>query len=169
MQDKGSTHAAVPLPSRAPRLAQATSPVHFVAAFLVALAAQQWLALPMPPLGLQRALQIAGTVLANAGLALALCCQFLFLLRRTTLLPARAPSALVEVGPYRYSRNPMYLSLLLSYVGLALLLGVPWALLVMPVPLLALLRVVIPYEEAQLRRQFDARYLDYCGRVPRWL
>lgn len=167
MQNTGSTPARAHT-SRAPRLAQATSPVHFIVAFLVALAAQQWLALPMPTPVWQRGLQVVGTVLANAGLALALCCQLLFLLRRTTLLPARVPNALVDVGPYRYSRNPMYLSLLLAYVGLALLLDVPWALLLMPVPLLALQRVVIPYEEAQLRRQFGTRYLDYCARVPRW-
>lgn len=167
MQNTGSTLASVPA-SRAPRLVQLTSPVHCIVAFLVALAAQKWLALPMPTPGWLRGLQLVGTVLANMGLALALCCQLLFLLRRTTLLPARVPDALVDVGPYRYSRNPMYLSLLLSYVGLALLLNVPWALLAMPAPLLALQRVVIPYEEAQLRGQFDAGYLEYCARVPRW-
>jgi len=56
-------------------------------------------------------------LLAAAALLLALCCFALFALRRTTILPDGRPSALVLRGPYRFTRNPMYVSLVLSYVA----------------------------------------------------
>jgi len=108
-------------------------------------------------------------LLAAAALLLALCCFALFALRRTTILPDGRPSALVLRGPYRFTRNPMYVSLVLSYVGLAGYLVVPWALVLLPLPLLALQRVLIPFEEARLRREFGSAYEHYCARVRRWL
>ncbi|MCC8446456.1 isoprenylcysteine carboxylmethyltransferase family protein [Xanthomonas translucens pv. translucens] len=102
-------------------------------------------------------LQLAGGVVAAAGLLLSLLCLARFVQRRTTVLPERDPSSLVVRGPYRYSRNPMSLSLLLSYVGLCVQIGWPWALLLLlPLPLLALQRVLIPFEEARLRASASA-------------
>ncbi|QSQ30074.1 methyltransferase family protein [Xanthomonas translucens] len=112
-------------------------------------------------------LQLAGGVVAAAGLLLSLLCLARFVQRRTTVLPERDASSLVVRGPYRYSRNPMYLSLLLSYVGLCVQIGWPWALLLLP--LLALQRVLIPFEEARLRERFGSAYARYCTQVRRWL
>ncbi|WP_241753337.1 methyltransferase family protein [Xanthomonas translucens] len=117
-------------------------------------------------------LQLAGGVVAAAGLLLSLLCLARFVQRRTTVLPERDPSSLVVRGPYRYSRNPMSLSLLLSYVGLRVQIGWPWALLLLlPLPLLALQRVLIPFEEARLRarERFGSAYARYCAQVRRWL
>ncbi|WP_425509973.1 methyltransferase family protein [Xanthomonas translucens] len=112
--------------------------------------------MPGPPRVTVPLLQLAGGVVAAAGLLLSLLCLARFVQRRTTVLPERDPSSLVVRGPYRYSRNPMYLSLLLSYVGLCVQIGWPWALLLLPLPLLALQRVLIPFEEARLRASASA-------------
>ena len=97
----------------------------------------------------------AGLVLAAAGFALAAWGLLVFRRARTAIFPHFPASRLVEHGPYRFTRNPMYVSLVLSYVGLAGYLVVPWALVLLPLPLLALQRVLIPFEEARLRRERD--------------
>ncbi|CTP83890.1 hypothetical protein XTPLMG728_0358 [Xanthomonas translucens pv. poae] len=142
--------------------------MQFLAAMLIGAWLQQALALPLPQGRTLAWMQLAGGVVAAAGLLLSLRCLALFVQRRTTVLPERAPSSLVVRGPYRYSRNPMYLSLLLSYVGLCVQIGWPWALL-LPLPLLALQRVLIPFEETRLRERFGSAYVRYCAQVRRWL
>lgn len=164
MMDRAhARHAHTPL------LVRLTSPVHFLLAFGAAALLQHLLALPLPHDTPLLAMQWAGSLLALAALALALCCFVLFARRRTTILPGSQPSTLVVRGPYRLSRNPMYVSLVLSYIGLAGYLAVPWALVLLPLPWLALQRVLIPFEEARLRREFGASYEAYCQRVRRWL
>jgi len=153
----------------APWLVRLTSPVHFMLAFAAAALLQHVLALPLPQGQSLLVMQWAGSLLATAALLLALWCFVLFAGRRTTILPDGQPSALVLRGPYRFSRNPMYVSLVLSYAGLAGYLVVPWALALMPLPLLALQRVLIPFEEARLRREFTGAYEHYCTHVRRWL
>jgi len=77
--------------------------------------------------------------------------------------------ALVTTGPYRLTRNPMYLSLAVIALGLAIWVGWPPML---AAPLLVLLTanfVHIPFEEAKMRRQFGAAYDDYAARVRRWV
>ncbi len=152
----------------APWLARSTSPLHFALALGVAALLQSALGLPLPQGRWLDVMHGVGTVLANAGLLLALACFMLFLHRRTTILPADLPSRLIVNGPYRFSRNPLYLSLVLSYAGLACILDLPWALLLLPLPLLILQRVLIPFEESRLHAQFGADYARYCATVGRW-
>ncbi|MET0551244.1 MAG: isoprenylcysteine carboxylmethyltransferase family protein [Xanthomonas sp.] len=130
---------------------------------------QHLFALPLPQGDALVWMQIAGGITAIAGLLLALACFALFAQRRTTILPERDPSSLVVRGPYRYTRNPMYVSLVLSYAGLSVQIGWPWSALLLPLPLLALQWVVIPYEEARLRERFGSAYDRYCAQVARWL
>jgi protein-S-isoprenylcysteine O-methyltransferase Ste14 len=88
---------------------------------------------------------------------------------RTPLLPHKPAIELVTTGPYRLTRNPMYLSLTLLYLGLVLLLNRWWPLLVLPLVLLLLQRLVIAREERYLASAFGAAYDAYCARVRRWL
>lgn len=155
--------------ARIPLLVRSTSPAHFFAALLLGASLQRMFDLPLPQGSTLAWIQIAGGIVAGAGLLLALACFVLFAQRRTTILPERDPSSLVVRGPYRYSRNPMYLSLVLSYAGLCVQIGWPWALVLLPLPLLALQRVVIPFEEARLRERFGSAYERYCRQVKRWL
>jgi len=87
----------------------------------------------------------------------------------TPVDPYEAPTALVTEGPFRYTRNPAYVALTLTYTGLALLIGVLWSLLLLPVVLVAVDRGVIQREEHYLEAHFGSGYQEYRRRVRRWL
>ena len=113
--------------------------------------------------------QIAGMVLSLLGAALALWCIFTFAtVGRGTPAPFDPPRRLVDRGPYRLIRNPMYLGAGLALSGAALfyqsipLLGYAGLFLV-----ITHLFVVL-YEEPTLRRTFPGDYEAYCLRVGRW-
>ena len=90
---------------------------------------------------------------------------------RTTVNPMRpdGASALVASGIYRYTRNPMYLGMLLVLIGCAVYLARPWALLVLPLFVLYMNRFQIEPEERVLERIFGAEFEAYRRRVRRWL
>ncbi|ATS22293.1 MULTISPECIES: methyltransferase family protein [Xanthomonas] len=155
--------------ARAPWLVKMTSPVHFALALGLGAWLQEALDLPLPPPSPLAWIELAGGGIACLGLALAVSCFVLFARRRTTIMPSGHPSRLVLDGPYRVTRNPMYLALVLSYLGLCLQLGLLWAVALVPLPWLALQRYVIPFEEARLRAEFGRHYNDYCARVRRWV
>lgn len=87
----------------------------------------------------------------------------------TTIYPNGQASALVTDGPYRYSRNPMYLGMALLVLGFALALGSVGALLGVPVFMLAVQWLFILPEERRLEGLFGEAYRGYCRRVRRWL
>jgi protein-S-isoprenylcysteine O-methyltransferase Ste14 len=88
---------------------------------------------------------------------------------RTTMIPNRPAAALATGGPYRFTRNPVYLSLAALYVGLALLLNSWWPVALLPLVVLVMNRAVIGREERYLAGAFPAEYAAYRARVRRWL
>lgn len=112
---------------------------------------------------------VPGLGLIAAGLGLMVWAALAFRRARTTIVPHRAPEALVETGPYQRSRNPIYLADLMILAGWALALGAPAALLLLA-PLFSILqgRFVLK-EEAVLKAHLGAPYEAYRARVPRWL
>jgi protein-S-isoprenylcysteine O-methyltransferase Ste14 len=78
------------------------------------------------------------------------------------------PDQLVLAGPYALSRNPMYVASTLVYVGIALVLGAAWPLLLLPFVLLAT-HVVVVREERSLERRFGTAYRTYKKSVRRYL
>ncbi len=87
----------------------------------------------------------------------------------TTRVPGQVSSTFVSWGPYRFTRNPMYVGLSLCYLGEAFLLRQLWPALLLPLTLTYLQRVVIPLEETRLRETFGSTYTAYCARVRRWI
>ncbi len=88
---------------------------------------------------------------------------------RTTLRPDRGANALIRTGPFRWSRNPLYLAVCLLIVGIGFWVNSLW-ILVMLIPLfLVMSRAVIAREERYLEHKFGQVYLDYKGSVRRWL
>lgn len=87
----------------------------------------------------------------------------------TGLLPGQTTHALIEDGPYRVSRNPLYVGLLALYLGLALLAPTFWGLLLFPAAVLLVQWGAIRPEEQFLHRRFGVLYEDYTRRVRRWL
>jgi protein-S-isoprenylcysteine O-methyltransferase Ste14 len=76
---------------------------------------------------------------------------------------------LTTEGPFRYSRNPSYLALAIIYAGIAVLRNSLWAILLLPLVVSVIQREVIEREERYLERTFGEEYLDYKGRVRRWV
>jgi len=144
-------------------------PVVYIAAFLVGVGVQRILPAPAVPSGLVGWNQAVGAALLAFGLVLGPANALMFLVRGTTLNPMRAPARLFTGGVYRFSRNPMYIGLLLIYAGVALLQWQLWALLLIGVPFWAVDRVYVPLEEQRMLSEFGADYAEYCSRVGRWL
>jgi protein-S-isoprenylcysteine O-methyltransferase Ste14 len=87
-----------------------------------------------------------------------------------TPVPARKPTTtIVRTGPYRMSRNPIYLSFLLFELGIAIWANSMWLLATLGAAVVLIHYVVIPREEQYLERKFGAQYLDYKASVRRWL
>jgi protein-S-isoprenylcysteine O-methyltransferase Ste14 len=88
---------------------------------------------------------------------------------RTALLPGGATTIVIDRGPFAWSRNPLYVGLLVASAGVGLVVGSLWALVALPLEW-ALLRwgAVVP-EEHYLAEKFGTTYTDYAGRVRRWL
>ncbi len=87
----------------------------------------------------------------------------------TAVNPSQPTTAIVSDGVFSWSRNPIYLSLTLFYIGISLLLGALWALLLL-LPLLVIVQIgVIQREESYLERKFGDEYLRYKARVRRWV
>jgi protein-S-isoprenylcysteine O-methyltransferase Ste14 len=78
-------------------------------------------------------------------------------------------SAIVSTGPYRFSRNPIYLAFVLFLFGLALSLNNLWLLVALAVFASFISIMVIPREEQFLERTFQAKYSEYKATVRRWL
>jgi protein-S-isoprenylcysteine O-methyltransferase Ste14 len=88
---------------------------------------------------------------------------------RTSIVPVRPATSLVVSGPYRFTRNPMYVGLAILTVALSLFMNSWWPILLL-VPVLILVQVlVIAPEERYLERRFGADYVIYTHRVRRWL
>lgn len=113
--------------------------------------------------------RVAGGLLMLAALGLIGWSAWWFWRKRTTIEPHHQPTALIVEGPYRLSRNPIYLALLALLVGYVLRLG-SLAPVILPVAFyIVLTRRFIEPEEAALRRLFGAAAQDYLARTRRWL
>jgi protein-S-isoprenylcysteine O-methyltransferase Ste14 len=81
----------------------------------------------------------------------------------------RPTTTIVEHGPYRFTRNPIYLGMFLGQIGLAIAFNSLWLLMTL-VPFAFVIRYgVVAREEAYLARKFNDAYRGYCSRVRRWL
>lgn len=141
-------------------------PLYFGLAFVAAMALNASVPLALPD-GL--ATRAIGFTLLAAGILLAPHLAITFLFRRTTLNPFARPKAFLTSGLYRLSRNPMYLGLILVYLGGTLLVGSYWTLAALTVPMAILEFFVIPFEEASMLNTFGSDYQAYRQRVRRWL
>jgi protein-S-isoprenylcysteine O-methyltransferase Ste14 len=118
---------------------------------------------------LPRPRSYCGLLVVLAGLALVGSAFRLFRRAKTGVVPFSDATALVSGGPYRFTRNPMYLGMTLVLLGVALLLGSVTPLLA-PVffPIVITYRFILPEEEF-LEAKLGAPYLALKGRVRRWL
>ena len=130
--------------------------------------ALDWFA-PLPFLPEDWANGLVGAVVFAAALALAIWAIDTMTRAGTNVPTNRPTTAMVESGPYRFTRNPMYVSLVALYLAVALILNSWWPVLLLPLVVIVIQRTVIAREERYLRERFPVEYPAYCSRVRRWL
>jgi protein-S-isoprenylcysteine O-methyltransferase Ste14 len=92
-----------------------------------------------------------------------------FIQTKNTIIPNKPAESLQTTGIYHTTRNPMYLSLVMVYLGLSCLIGNWWNIILLPLLLLIIQEYIIKKEEKYLVRKFGQEYTDYCHQVRRWL
>lgn len=141
-------------------------PLVYLAGIVIGIAISIWMPTKIAPDSLAWTL---GGILIICGAVLSGSAILKFKGVGTTVRPDRAASTLVVVGPYRITRNPMYLGLALVYFGIAIADQSVWALILLPVVLTIIQRRAIEPEEAFLERRFGASYIRYKEDVRRWI
>lgn len=125
-----------------------------------------FLPLPFPWPGAARAVGVAIILLALANDGW---CATLLWRRGTTIRPDRPVTRLVTEGPFRRSRNPLYVSHVALVAGLGLTLASPWTIFLLPALVFGLTRLAIEPEERHLTRKFGSEYEAYVAQTRRWL
>jgi protein-S-isoprenylcysteine O-methyltransferase Ste14 len=145
-------------------------PVVFAAAMAAMLALHRIAPSPaLPPAGWQPVADGFALALVAVGGAIAAAALLAFRRAGTSPRPWAAATALVTTGPYRFSRNPMYLALGLWLLALALALGSLLPVVVLPVFIVAIDRLFIRPEEARLAERFGPVFARWRHQVRRWL
>ncbi|MGD0688887.1 MAG: isoprenylcysteine carboxylmethyltransferase family protein [Candidatus Bathyarchaeia archaeon] len=116
-----------------------------------------------------RSVQIAGVIILVPGFLIG--GSGIIEMRRahTSPDPREPTTALVEKGVFRYTRNPLYLSMFVFFLGIAVFLDVLWLILLFPLLLFVVERGTVKPEELYLERKFGEAYLQYRKHVPRWM
>jgi protein-S-isoprenylcysteine O-methyltransferase Ste14 len=140
----------------------------FVLAYLVGVAIERVRHTTISPRAAQVS-SIVGDVLFVVGVVIAGWGLVLFRKAKTTTVPGKSSAKLVTSGPYRFTRNPMYVGLIFAYLGEAALLKQIWPVVVLPFTIAYLHWIVIPVEEGKLIEAFHDEYEEYRARVRRWL
>jgi protein-S-isoprenylcysteine O-methyltransferase Ste14 len=141
-------------------------PLTYLLPLILGLLLDRGIHVPFLPRNIARTLGwplLGGGVLLNGW--------FFFTMRQadTPIDPRRQVSKLVTDGPFRYTRNPAYLSMTLIYAGVAALRNALWAILFLPLVLYMIQHDQIEREEQYMERIFGEEYLDYKTRVRRWV
>ncbi len=141
-------------------------PLLYVLPLLLARLLQIVVPLPLLPAGI---VSVAAVLFLVVGIVLCIWSIGLFRRSKTSLVPIKPTATLVLHGPYKLSRNPMYLGLLCVYLGAAFWLNSLWALVLVPLVIWIVQRMVIAKEERYLEQQFGETYRQYKAHVRRWI
>ena len=135
----------------------------------LALAALLQFVVPLPVFISLKAARIAGAGIMIVSFIFGLPALRLMFKAGTSPNPGRPTTALVLAGPYRFTRNPMYLGLACIYAGLIVFLRLPWGLLFLPLLVWLITAWVIRPEEQYLQKQFGDEYTRFKEAVRRWI
>jgi protein-S-isoprenylcysteine O-methyltransferase Ste14 len=114
-------------------------------------------------------IRLAGAIILASGIFLARWGRRTMVKAGTNVIPNKPTLAIVTQGPFRYTRNPLYIGATLVYTGLALIFNSFWPLVLLP-PLLVVMHLgVVRREERYLEAKFGTQYLDYKESVRRWI
>jgi protein-S-isoprenylcysteine O-methyltransferase Ste14 len=123
----------------------------------------------LAPLVIPRMARVPGAVLVLLGAALLVSSVRTMRRAQTNVSPYKPTTAITSSGPYDFSRNPIYVGFALIYLGVALVAGALWPILMFPILVVVVSVFVIAREERYLTTKFGADYLGYKSRVRRWI
>lgn len=141
-------------------------PLIYVVGFLVGWVLHRRFPLSLPESGI---IDFIGGLMVGFAIALAIVAVSELSSAKTTFLPYRPTTSIVEMGPFKHTRNPIYVADTLAYIGLSLMLEMIWPLILLPIVLVVMDRGVIAREERYLSRKFGEEYSAYRARVRRWI
>lgn len=110
-----------------------------------------------------------GVLIFIFGLSMTFTSFYLFKKHKTPILPGQTPTFIVMHGPYRFTRNPMYLGVTLALIGVALYLGNLLAFISPIIFFSATNFYYVPREEKIMEKLFGKKYIDYKKKVRRWV
>lgn len=113
--------------------------------------------------------QLVGAGLAAVGVALMVWSVAAFRAHRTSVVPHQTPARIITTGPFRFTRNPIYLGDAAVLAGAVLWWGAWPSLLLIPLFVWIIGRRFIAPEEARLKESFAAEFADFAKKSPRWL
>jgi len=112
---------------------------------------------------------ILGIALVLIGVGSIVYLLGLFKKKETAILPDGDPEVLLTDGPYRYSRNPIYISMTIILIGSAMLYNCLSAFIIPILFMILVKNIWIDYEETKLKKIFGQEYLNYQKKVRRWI
>lgn len=110
-----------------------------------------------------------GLVLVGVVVALSVALALVFKRHNTPVDPQKETTAIIDTGPFRFSRNPAYVSVATLQTAIGFLINSTWIVLFVVPAVLAIQQIVILREEAYLEKKFGEAYLNYKSRVRRWV
>jgi len=110
-----------------------------------------------------------GILIIIFGIILNLWTDSLFKKRQTTVKPHEMPNFFISSGPFRISRHPMYLGMILILLGVAVFLGSLISFVFPIIFVMIIEKLFIPMEEKNLEKKFGDKYIAYKKRVRKWI
>ena len=143
-------------------------PLIYVAFFFLSFILQKWRPLDQAMLNTTTA-HIVGWLFITLFFIICVLSMHKFIRSKNTVITVKPATSLQTTGIYAFTRNPMYISLLLLYCGLAVFKGNWWTFILLPLLILVVQLYVIRKEETYLYDAFGKSYLDYRKKVRRWI
>lgn len=144
-------------------------PLYYLIGLIIGFVIQRFYPIYLAKPGHRPILYTLGAVWIALGILLIFWAMLTFRRAGTSPIPHRPTTALTSDGPYRLTRNPMYLAMALICIGIGLAVNMLWPLLSVPVVMVIVDRMVIVKEERYLTSKFGDPYRDYLKRVRRWI
>jgi protein-S-isoprenylcysteine O-methyltransferase Ste14 len=121
------------------------------------------------PLAVTPWMRILGVVVLLAGIAIVASARIWFSRTGQSPIPWKPTPELIFRGPYRFTRNPMYVGVTCIQIGLGAAVAILWISLLAPIALLCVHFIAVRHEEKYLSEKFGASYDEYRARVRRYL
>lgn len=144
-------------------------PILYIAAVAAAVVLNWLWPLPWLPRPLSEFLFAIGWLVVGGALAIHIAAIRAMKRAKTTIMPNRGSEHLVTHGPFSFTRNPIYLGNTMVLIGIGLIAGILWFVLLAPLAAFATQKLAVEREEKHLEARFGKKYRDYAKKVRRWI